>query len=543
MENKGGEKNFDGMFWADQLAKQVTSRKKFNYTGKEIQEFKEYTVKTSASLSGVLHIGRLSDTIRSESVVIALKDAGIKTRFIWVAENMDPLRKIPKGVPSDYGKYIGVPVTDILDTEGCHSSYAEHHTEEYFKVVDEFVVTKMEKFSMREEYKKGHFKPFIKKILDKVEEVKEIQNKYRTNPLKEGWSPWAPICENCGKIVTPNIIDFKDGVVTYICKDYSFEETTAKGCGFKGETNPLKGNGKLLWKSEWAAQWARWHVVSEGAGKEYQVPNSAFWVNGEIVERVLDFPMPVPIFYEHLVIDNAKMSASLGNVVYPKDWLEVAPPELLRLFYNKRLMTTRSFSWKDLPNIYDEYDYISKVYSGEIKMDNKKEESHYRRLFEVSHGKKIKKPIELSFSHAAMIAQAFSNEDDAIKSMEKTGHYSKEMHDRIFERLHKAKIWLMKHAPDDVKFEVQKSVPKDINLSIKEKNALHEIAKLLKEKEYDEKSLFEEFYDVCKKSELKNTDFFKAAYKVLLNKEKGPKLAPFILALGKEKVAKMFEGV
>ena len=127
--------------------------------------------------------------------------------------------------------------------------------------------------------------------------------------------------------------------------------------------------------------------------------------------------------------------------------------------------------------------------------------------------------------------------------MEKTGHYNKKKHDGIFERLHKAKIWLKKYAPEEVKFEVQKKVPKDIKLTSKEKEALHEIAKLLEEKEYDEKSLFNEFYNISNKLELNPQDFFKAAYKVLLNKERGPKLAPFILALEKEKVVRLFEGV
>ncbi|MDP3765551.1 MAG: hypothetical protein Q8R04_03490, partial [Nanoarchaeota archaeon] len=158
-------------------------------------------------------------------------------------------------------------------------------------------------------------------------------------------------------------------------------------------------------------------------------------------------------------------------------------------------------------------------------------------------GKEIKKPVELSFSHAAVIAQIFQDEEDAIRSMQKTGHYNKEVHVMIFDRLHKAKIWLKKYAPDKVKFEVQKHVPKNIELSVKEKKALHEIAELLKEKDYDEKSLFNEFYNVCKKLELKPEDFFKAAYKVLLNRERGPKLAPFILTIGKEKVIKLFEGV
>ena len=253
--------------------------------------------------------------------------------------------------------------------------------------------------------------------------------------------------------------------------------------------------------------------------------------------------MPVPVFYEHITINSQKMSASTGNVVYPKDWLEVAPPELLRLFYNKRLMTTRSFSWTDLPNLYDEYDKMAKIYFGGIKTENKKEESHFKRLFSVCHGKDVKKPIELSFSHAAVITQIFQNEEDAVESMEKTGHYNKEEHERIFDRLHKAKVWLKKYAPNELKFEVQKHIAKNIELKGNEIEALHTIARLLKEKGYNEKSLFEEFYNVSKSLEINPGDFFKAAYKVLLNKERGPKLAPFIIALGKEKVVRLFEEV
>jgi len=536
--NKNGEEK--ELFWADQLAQQIVSREKFHYIDKKIPKFDVFTIRTSASLSGILHIGRLSDTIRHDTVYSALKEAKVKAKLIWVAEDMDPLRKIPSNVPEEYEKYLGMPVTDIPDPNGCHSSYADHFKADYFKVIDEFVSAKMEKFSMREEYKKGNFNKYIKKILEKADEVREIQNRYRTNKLAKGFIPWKPICENCGKIITTNVKEFSNGVVKYQCKDYEFETTTAIGCNHKGENDPLKGNGKLLWKSEWAVEWARWKVACEGAGKEYQVPNSAFWVNAEILEKVLNFPMPVPFFYEHLMINGEKMSASLGNVVYPRDWLEVAPTELLKFFYNKRLMKTRSFSWKDLPVLYDDYDAHMDIYLGRVKLDNKKEEQHMKRLFEISHGNEIN-PSGISFSHAAMVSQISPNEDDIVKSLEKTGHYNKKMHDMIFKRINKAKIWLSKYAPEDVKFTVQEEVPKDLKLSSKEKEALHLVVKALKEKKWSEKTLFEEFYNICNKVGIKNTDFFRAAYNVLLNKDRGPKLAPFILALGEEKVIRLFE--
>ena len=87
---------------------------------------------------------------------------------------------------------------------------------------------------------------------------------------------------------------------------------------------------------------------------------------------------------------------------------------------------------------------------------------------------------------------------------------------------------------------MQDKVPENLKLSDKEREALHLVADALNKKEWNEKELFNEFYEICKKVGIKNTDFFRAAYNVLLNKDRGPKLAPFILALGREKVSGLF---
>ncbi|MFQ5974763.1 MAG: lysine--tRNA ligase [Candidatus Hydrothermarchaeales archaeon] len=432
-------------FWADQKADEIVERKKYHYLKKEIPKFDRYVVKTSASISGVLHIGRLSDTIRSESVSRVLEERGYNAELIWVAEDMDPLRKIPEGVPDNFEEYIGIPVVNIPDPWGCHNSYAEHHVSKYLEVLHKFVSQDMTTYSMNEEYKKGNFKPYIKSLLENLEGVIEIQNRYREHPLSLGWSPWTPTCENCGKIITSKVKSFEEEKVGYRCEDYNFEKTVAKGCGHEGEANPLRDNGKLMWKGEWAAQWARWNVVSEGAGKEYVVPSSAWWVNGEIVERILDFPMPAPIFYEHLMINGEKMSASLGNVVYPHDWLEVATPELLRFFYNKKLMKTRSFSWQELPNLYDDYDRSARIYSGEEILENEKELKHIKRLYESSQIKEPEKPIPVQFSHVAMLSQIFSNDNKVIESLKRTGHFKEERKDLILERITLARNWARRY--------------------------------------------------------------------------------------------------
>ena len=55
--------------------------------------------------------------------------------------------------------------------------------------------------------------------------------------------------------------------------------------------------------------------------------------------------------------------------------------------------------------------------------------------------------------------------------------------------------------------------------------------------------LHEEMYILCTNAKFQVKDFFTLAYTVLIHKEKGPRLASFILAIGKEKVAKLFESV
>jgi lysyl-tRNA synthetase class 1 len=524
-------------FWTDKIARAVVERKKFHFTNNKIPKLKKFVVKSAASVSGVLHIGRLSDTIRCDAVYRSLIDAGHNAEFIWVADNVDPLRKIPKGVPESYKQYIGVPVTEIPDPNGCHKSYEEHFKSAYLEVVNQFIQSKMKTFSMREEYLKGTFKKETKILLDNYELIVEIQNRNRPKDmaLPKDWSPWQPICKNCGKIITPRVTKIEGRKVYYICKDYQFKTQTAIGCGYEGVDNPLKGNGKFLYKSELAMQWYHWKVCAEGFGKEYIVPGSAFWINAEIVERIFKFPMVVPIFYEHLMIDGKKMSASLGNVVYPSDWIEVATPELLRLLFLKDPMRERDFRWSDIPNMMDELDDLEKIYYKVKDVKSERDKINFTRLFELTQIKELPKKYYYiaPFSVFLEIVKILPEENQlkfTINKLKEFGHLrdkSKRAVERIKKRLQLAKNWYEKYGREKV--EVAFKVPEDV------KPAIRELIGLI-EREKNGEKIQKEIFLIAKKHRLQPPEFFKIIYKILLQSERGPRLGPYLIERGREEV-------
>jgi len=556
------ERNDSGkdIFWADKLAKCLVKRKKFNYINKEIPKLKEYVIKSSTSLSGVPHIGNASDVIRHDALVRALKDIGKKVKFLWVSEDMDPLRKVPKNIPEGFKKYLGMPVSDIPCPEGCCKSYSYHFSKLFFESLKDFG-TNPDYKSTSESYRNGEFTKWIVLAMKNVNKIREIWNKSRKSKLNEKWTPWQPVCENCGKIITTNVISYDDEHATYICKDYSFREfgkkayTKVKGCGHKGISEFKKGDGKLLWRVEWAMLWSAWKVVFEGAGKEHFMPGGSFWTAGEISEKIFNWPEPYPCDnplqpYEYITVDGEKMSASKGNVVATWEWPTFAPPQVLRLLFLKKMRKVRDFSYKKIPDYVDEYDTLQRIYFGAEKVDNEKEEQHLKRLYEMVETEMPDKlPVQIPFSFAAVIAQISkipnkNNLERAIDMLKATNHITTDLNDEdkkiIEKRLNMAYNWVMKFAPEH-KITVNDKVPQKIKEKVKnEIPALKELARALT-KEMSEEELYKLFFDLCKKHNINTKKFFRSAYQVLISKDSGPRLAPFILALGKERVRKILE--
>ncbi|MBW2979795.1 lysine--tRNA ligase [Candidatus Woesearchaeota archaeon] len=514
--------------WADSIAERVIHQR---------GDKSKYVCASGISPSGTIHIGNFREIITTDLVVRALKDKGKQVRFIYSWDDFDRMRKVPAGVPAEFKKYIGMPYSDIPDPFGCHKSYAEHFEKELEDSIAGLGFD-VEFIRQSEKYKKCEYKDGIKKAMNERKKVMEILNKYRKEHLSENWYPLHVYCEKCKRDDTQVV--FYDGnyKIEYVCK-----------CGNKAEVDfSKKGIVKLPWRVDWPMRWAHEKVDFEPGGKDHSTTGSSRTTGVEIVNAVFNEKEPIYQMYDFIGVKGVggKMSGSTGNAFSPKDVLEIYEPELVRwLFAGTRPNAEFSISFDlDVIKNYEDFDKCERIYFNEHEA-NEKEKAKQSRIYELSCPAAVPRnmPYQPSFRHLTNVVQIYEND-----MKEAAKHYKAELANKNDEKRFNIRAqcainWLREYAPADMKFRVQKTVPKNIKIGAKEKEALKLLAKALKEKDFEEKELFNEFYEVCKQTGIENKQFFKAAYLVLIEKERGPKLAPFILTIGKERVVKLFDSL
>ena len=86
-----------------------------------------------------------------------------------------------------------------------------------------------------------------------------------------------------------------------------------KGCGHEGDRKVTEGEGKLIWKSEFAARWAALDIRFEAYGKDI---SESVKINDWISENILGHPPPYHARYEMFQDKSGrKVSKSVGNVI------------------------------------------------------------------------------------------------------------------------------------------------------------------------------------------------------------------------------------
>ncbi|MCW4018592.1 MAG: lysine--tRNA ligase [Candidatus Bathyarchaeota archaeon] len=513
--------------WYDLMAKKIIEREQ--KLGRNTDRIR---TEMGLGASGFPHIGSLGDAARSYTVTLALKGMGFNSELVAYCDDKDGLRKVPAGLSKEkLEKYLGFPVSSIPDPFGCHESFGKHMSSLLLESLDKCGI-EYRYFSAKEVYEQGLLLPEIRTILTNAQKVGEIVKEEVGQERYIERLPFFPVCANCGRIYTTKAYEFepKTDKVLYKCEGLEIRGKLIKGCGHEGEADITKGEGKLTWKGEFAARWKALDIRFEAFGKDIA---DSVRINDRISREVLNFEPPSHARYE-MFLDKGgkKISKSAGNVFTPQVWFRYGNPQSLLLLMLKRFVGTRTLDVSDIPAYMNELDCLEDVYFGK-KQVSKRDLVKLKGLFEYCW---VTKPPEKPSVHVpynllaflAKMAPKENPEEFLVEKLQSYGYLQKNQHldGELKQRVAYAFNWV-----ED--FEEIKETP--VTLTEQEKVAVNELINALADME-DPDMVQNAIFNAAKTNGVKPRDFFKLLYNILMGAPQGPRLGPYVLAMGKENV-------
>jgi len=511
--------------WYDKTAAEIIEREQ--KLGRSLD-----MIRTESGLgaSGFPHIGSFADCARSYAVTLALQEQGLKSEYIAFADDLDGLRKVPAGLPRSLSKYLGYPVTSIPDLHGCHGSFGEHMTSLLLESLDQSGI-KYTFMSAKQSYAKGLFNNEIRTILMNAQKVGEIVRDEVGQEKFVEVLPYFPICANCGRIYTTKAHTFlpDENKVLYSCEGMEVRGKWLEGCGHKSEADIRKAEGKLGWKVEFAARWTALDIRFEPFGKDIA---DSVRVNDRICQEIFGWSPPTHARYEmYLDKSGKKISKSAGNVFTPQVWFRYGSPQSLLLLTLKRFVGARSLSVTDIPQYMNELDDLEDIYFGKKRISDKKEQAKlsglykYCMLFDAPSKLGDHVPYNL-LTFLAKMAPEGSEADFVMEKLRSYGYGKEGLTDDLKRRIGYALNWSKDFT------EIKE---KAVELTDTKKTAVKELIQAL-QTEANEEEIQSAIFNIARNNNIKPGKFFKTIYKILLGVPQGPRLGPYILAMGRENV-------
>ncbi len=527
MENSMSQNSEELIHWADQVADQIIEEK----GDKDI-----YTCASGITPSGTVHIGNFREIITTDLIVKALEERGKKVRFIYSWDDYDRFRKVPKNLPEQdrLKQFIGYPVTSVPDPYGCHNSYAEHFEKELEESLKDLNMS-IEFIRQNEKFKACTYAQSIRIALKARARIKKVLDKFRKEEHKEDWIPLEVYCEKCGTDFT-QITDYdEEYTITYTCK-----------CGHTNKIDFRKvGIVKPPWRVDWPMRWDFEKVDFEPGGKEHSSAGGSRDTAKVIVKHIFKTEPPVYKMYDYIILKGigGKMSGSLGNTISVKDVLDAYLPELVRfLFAGTKPNKEFAIAFDDeIFKIYDDFYKAERAYFLEDE-PNPRKLAHLKRVYRLSMPYVIPKklPIQPAFRTVCDTIQATQDTERTkeiiLRGFEKPLPFDSV---RVEKMISCAQGWLKRYAPEQFRIKINKEVPEKIKdtLSKEQVKALKTVAGNLESKAYTDDALFEMFKKTAEDSKVDMKSFFKGFYLAIISKERGPRLAGFVKAIGEKEVA------
>jgi len=521
------EKTIGRGTWYDKMAAKIIERER--KIGRSLD-----LVRTEMGLgaSGFPHIGSLGDAVRSYAVTLALREQGYRSELVAYCDDKDGLRKVPAGLPSSLEKYLGFPVTSIPDPYGCHESYGRHMSSLLLDALDKCGIEYCY-MSAKEAYDSGVLNEEIRTLLLNAKKVGEIVKEEVGQERYTEVLPYFAVCGSCGRLYTTKASEFlpDEGKVLYACEGMEIKGRWIEGCGFKGEADVTKGEGKLTWKGEFAARWKALDIRFEAFGKDIA---DSVRINDRICREIFCHEPPAHAKYE-MFLDKSgrKISKSTGNVFTPQVWFRYGSPQSLLLLMLKRFVGTRTLDVSDIPSYMNELDCLEDVYFGRKSAKDSRELTKIRGLYEYVWSLKPPKKttVHVPYNLLTFLAKMAPSGNELVFIAEKLQGYGYLSKDQMLDEDLRKRVGFASNWIKD--FEEIKETT--VSITDKEKVAIAELIDVLKIEE-DADKLQNAIFNAAKKNGVQPGNFFKTLYAILLGVSQGPKLGPYLLAMGKQNV-------
>ncbi|NMA22230.1 MAG: lysine--tRNA ligase, partial [Spirochaetales bacterium] len=129
------------------------------------------------------------------------------------------------------------------------------------------------------------------------------------------------------------------------------------------------------------------------------------------------------------------------------------------------------------------------------------------------------------------------HEGDIPRALDTLGEMSASQRERLEVRSRCAWNWITTFSPEDFRYRLMRDDDPLVELNEQEAKAIADLYKVVEVMdEIDDKEYTTRLYDAAKDHGLPTGDFFKLVYRIMIGKDRGPKLGPFLKTCGREKV-------
>lgn len=505
--------------------------------------------------SGLPHIGTFSEVARTKWVrqaYEAMHATGRDTTLYTFSDDMDGMRSIPLDMPNPESliEHFGKPLSNVPDPFGVHESFAAHMNAKLQDFLNSFGF-KYTFRSSKELYTSGAFNEGLLKIVEHYDAIRELVANTLSEENKEAWSPFLPICEQCGRVTTTRVtgIDTDNATVSYVCDrrikgkiltweprgyakrkqegkdapEYYEERKNVEGCGHEATTSVLDGKVKAGWKVDWAMRWYVFGVDYEMYGKDL-IASAA--LSSQIV-KIMGGEPPAGMFFEWFNdAFGRSISKTKGNGLSIEEWLTYGPIESLGWYVYQNPTKAKKLYFEVIPQSTDRFLKDRQRYGNASEDDRPNNPIHFSEADLIEQGHTPTYESEITFGVLLNLVSVLNTEDrqmiwDYILRYDEDARVNETILDAmITNALHYYRDFV---APT----KVYVAMPEEM------KPALEQLITFL---EGAEGKTSEEIqgavYAAGKENDHKLPLWFKALYQMLLGQERGPRLGTFFELYG-----------